>query len=49
MKSQAEGGSIQITSNVYEIIKNEFEGTARGMIQVKKDAMTTYLLIRAKA
>ncbi|WP_162055904.1 adenylate/guanylate cyclase domain-containing protein [Pontibacter pamirensis] len=50
MESLAEGGSIQITGDVYEIIKNEFDCIARGTIQVKgKGAMATYLLIGAKA
>lgn len=50
MESLGEGGSIQITGDVYELIKNEFDCKARGTIQVKgKGAMTTYFLIGAKA
>jgi class 3 adenylate cyclase len=50
MESLAEGGSIQITSDVYELIKNEFDCKARGTIEVKgKGAMMTYFLVGSKA
>ncbi|HEY4873947.1 MAG TPA: adenylate/guanylate cyclase domain-containing protein [Puia sp.] len=49
MESHAESGSIQITGDVYELIKNEFDCKVRGTFHVKgKGAMTTYLLIGAK-
>jgi adenylate cyclase len=49
MESHGEGGSIQITDDVYKLIKNEFECTVRGTIQVKgKGTMTTYFLVAAK-
>lgn len=49
MESHAEAGKIQITSEVYESIKNEFECQLRGLINVKgKGSMTTYFLVGAK-
>ena len=49
MESYAEAGKIQITSEVYELIKNEFECQSRGLINVKgKGSMITYFLIGAK-
>ncbi|MBC7509656.1 MAG: hypothetical protein H7320_13050 [Ferruginibacter sp.] len=49
MESHAEAGKIQITSEVYELIKNEFECQLRGLINVKgKGSMTTYFLMEAK-
>ena len=49
MESHSEAGSIQITGEVYELIKNEFDCKPRGEIQVKgKGAMTTYFLIGTK-
>jgi len=49
MESHSESGAIQITSEVYELVKNEFDCTARGMIQVKgKGAMATYFLTGIK-
>lgn len=49
MESYAEAGKIQITSEVYESIENEFECQSRGLINVKgKGSMTTYFLIGAK-
>src|SRR6185295_11272292 len=42
MESHSEEGSIQITEEAYELIKNEFECKPRGIIQVKgKGAMST--------
>jgi adenylate cyclase len=49
MESYAEAGKIQITTEVYELIKNEFECQSRGLINVKgKGSMTTYFLMGAK-
>lgn len=50
MESHAASGSIQITEQVYELIKNEFECTPRGVIQVKgKGEMLTYFLRGVKS
>ena len=50
MESHAEEGSIQITGEVYELVKNDFDCKARGTIQVKgKGAMLTYFLMGIKA
>jgi class 3 adenylate cyclase len=50
MESHAESGSIQITSDVYELIKNEFDCRARGTIPVKgKGDMQTYFLVGARS
>jgi class 3 adenylate cyclase len=50
MESHSESGSIQITGEVYELIKNEFDCKLRGEIQVKgKGGMTTYFLMGEKA
>jgi class 3 adenylate cyclase len=49
MESHSEAGSIHITGEVYELIKNEFDCKSRGEIQVKgKGSMTTYFLIGEK-
>jgi class 3 adenylate cyclase len=49
MESYSEAGAIQITSEVYELIKNEFDCKVRGTIQVKgKGTMTTYFLMGVK-
>jgi len=49
MESHAESRSIQITSEVYEMIKNQFECKIRGLIEVRgKGAMTTYVLTGLK-
>ncbi|HYV95752.1 MAG TPA: adenylate/guanylate cyclase domain-containing protein [Chitinophagales bacterium] len=49
MESHSEEGSIQITEEAYELIKNEFECKPRGIIQVKgKGAMSTYFLVGLK-
>jgi adenylate cyclase len=45
MESHSEAGSIQVTADVYELIKNQFYCKERGTIHVKgKGAMTTYFL-----
>ncbi|MBD0287975.1 MAG: adenylate/guanylate cyclase domain-containing protein [Flavisolibacter sp.] len=45
MESHSEAGSIQITGEVYELVKHEFDCKERGAIIVKgKGAMTTYFL-----
>jgi class 3 adenylate cyclase len=45
MESHAENDSIQVTGEVYELIKNQFDCKARGMIEVKgKGTMATYFL-----
>jgi len=50
MESHSVDGTTQITSEVYELVKNEFDCKERGTIQVKgKGAMTTYFLTGAKA
>lgn len=49
MESQGDAGKIHITSEVYELIKNEFECQSRGLINVKgKGSMMTYFLMGAK-
>jgi adenylate cyclase len=49
MESHSESGAIQITGEVYELVKNEFECEPRGTIQVKgKGAMATYFLTAVK-
>lgn len=49
MESYAEPGKIHITSEVYELIKNEFECHSRGLINVKgKGSMMTYFLTGTK-
>jgi adenylate cyclase len=49
MESHAEVGSIQVTNEVYLLIKNVFECKERGVIQVKgKGAMMTYNLTGIK-
>jgi class 3 adenylate cyclase len=46
MESHAEDGTIQITGQVYELIKNDFFCNARGIIEVKgKGSMSTYFLM----
>ena len=50
MESLSESGSIQITGEVYEQIKHEFDCKGRGEIQVKgKGAMMMYFLLGEKA
>ena len=50
MESHSEVGCIQITEEVYELVKNEFTCKARGIIHVKgKGAMTTYFLMGVKS
>lgn len=49
MESQGDTGKIHITSEVYELIKNEFECQSRGLINVKgKGPMMTYFLMGSK-
>jgi class 3 adenylate cyclase len=49
MESHAGKGDIQITENVYNLVKNEFICKARGTIMVKgKGLMHTYLLVGVK-
>lgn len=48
MESHGESGTIHITGEVYELIKNEFKCKVRGLIDVKgKGTMTTYFLMGA--
>jgi class 3 adenylate cyclase len=49
MQSHSTEGYIQITEDVYNVIKHDFECTPRGTIQVKsKGEMSTYFLISRK-
>jgi class 3 adenylate cyclase len=49
MESHADSGAIQITADVYESIKDEFDCSWRGRIQIKgKGAMMTYSLLGMK-
>ena len=46
MESQSTPGEIQITRETYELLKDEFECTSRGTIQVKgKGEMETWYLV----
>jgi class 3 adenylate cyclase len=50
MESHSEEGCIQITEEVYGLVKNEFECKPRGVIEVKgKGAMSTYFLTGVKS
>ncbi|MBD0331592.1 MAG: hypothetical protein ICV66_02965 [Chitinophagaceae bacterium] len=49
MESYSEAGTIQITGEVYELVKHEFDCKARGTIYVKgKGSMSTYFLMGVK-
>ena len=45
MESNSEPGKINISDNTYQLIKDSFETTLRGPIQVKgKGSLTTWYL-----
>ncbi len=47
MESHGIPGSIQVTPETYELLKDKFLFEKRGMIHIKsKGEMTTYLLIK---
>lgn len=49
MESHAEINSIQVTEELYELLKNEFDFQPRGLIMIKgKGLMNTYCLIGEK-
>lgn len=46
MESHAENGTIQITKEVYEMVKEDYQCIPRGIVNVKdKGPMSTYLLL----
>jgi len=50
MESHAEEGSIQVTAEVYELVKDYLDCKARGIIHIKgKGGMLTYFLEGVKA
>lgn len=45
MESHSEAGAIQITSELYELVKDDFDCSARGVVHIKgKGEMSTYFL-----